>query len=318
MLNKLILRRILGIGRRSGVAQLYSELGVYPLRVRRLELALRYLRYLVGLPASHYAYIAAVEADKLRREHHSSWMGDLALVLGAMPFTMPPLPCFSELTTAACDSLVDLLRTRTRHWVWMTIEDMVSLPLLHRRLEPKENGDSSLNKLCRRHYLSRVPVTDHRLALTRLLCGSFYFRGVHNDLDLFSFDQICCRQCQQAVETPGHVFMVCRAEGTVEARRDLRQTLMREHGHALVRVSTSDAAEDLMRTLIFDWNTVVPMARFIYKVARYCEWFGRRSLTRTSQLVPDFDGADSEAGFAGSDSGTEEGSFDGGMMEIDF
>ncbi|KAJ7070080.1 hypothetical protein C8F01DRAFT_1115175 [Mycena amicta] len=60
-LNRAILRRMLGVGSRSGIPQLYSELGIYPLKVRRLELALRYLKYLVGLPSTHLARKAAEE-----------------------------------------------------------------------------------------------------------------------------------------------------------------------------------------------------------------------------------------------------------------
>ncbi|KAJ7052449.1 hypothetical protein C8F01DRAFT_997965 [Mycena amicta] len=51
-LNRAILCRILGVGSHSGKPQLYSELGIYPLKIHCLELALRYLKYLVG-PAQH-------------------------------------------------------------------------------------------------------------------------------------------------------------------------------------------------------------------------------------------------------------------------
>ncbi|KAK6974192.1 hypothetical protein R3P38DRAFT_2399045, partial [Favolaschia claudopus] len=57
-INLVILRRILGVGKRSGIAQLYSELGIYPLRVRRVLLALRYLAYLRDQPESHFAWKA--------------------------------------------------------------------------------------------------------------------------------------------------------------------------------------------------------------------------------------------------------------------
>ncbi|KAJ7195307.1 hypothetical protein GGX14DRAFT_404011 [Mycena pura] len=264
------------VGKRSGVPQLYSELGIYPLRARRAELAVGYLRYLISLPDSHYARKAAVEADRLRLGNHPSWMGDLALVLNAVPFATPPLPAFSAITPAVCKEITDGIRAGTRQWVWSTIEGMVSIPLLHGRLEPKESGTPSVNKLCRRHYLSRVLVADHRLALTRLLCGSFFFRGLRTNPSLFPFATTCCRKCGLECETPGHVFMLCRAEETVAARGALEDTLRRDFDCSLRRVFTRDGAEDLMRILIFDWNTVVPMARFVYQVVRQWKWFGRR------------------------------------------
>ncbi|KAJ7290577.1 hypothetical protein C8J57DRAFT_975199, partial [Mycena rebaudengoi] len=65
-LNLTILRKILGLGARSGIPQLYLQLGVYPLHMRRLELAVRYLTYLLGPPHQHLAYKALLEADRLR------------------------------------------------------------------------------------------------------------------------------------------------------------------------------------------------------------------------------------------------------------
>ncbi|KAK7025892.1 hypothetical protein R3P38DRAFT_2529720 [Favolaschia claudopus] len=91
-LNLVFLRRILGVGKRSGVAQLYSELGVYPLRVRRALLALQYLGYLFDLPDEHFARKSLVEADRLRSLDFSSWYGDLAIVLRDLPFAAPALP----------------------------------------------------------------------------------------------------------------------------------------------------------------------------------------------------------------------------------
>ncbi|KAJ7196190.1 hypothetical protein GGX14DRAFT_309340, partial [Mycena pura] len=84
-LNHTVLRRILGLGKHSGLPQLYSELGVYPLLVRRLELALRYLAYLLALPSTHLAHKALQDADALRSHGSSSWLGDLAYVVRNLP-----------------------------------------------------------------------------------------------------------------------------------------------------------------------------------------------------------------------------------------
>ncbi|KAJ7197666.1 hypothetical protein GGX14DRAFT_402582 [Mycena pura] len=194
---------------------------------------------------------------------------------------------------------------------------MVSIPLLHGRLEPKESGTPSVNKLCRRHYLSRVVVTDHRLALTRLLCGSFFFRGLCTNPGLFSFDTTCCRKCGLDRETPGHVFMLCRAQETVAERAALADTLSRDFHRSWDPVFTRNGAEDLMRSLIFDWNTVVPMARFIYQVVRQWKWFGHRLPTMVCELAPESD--DEDGGMWDFETVTEDGSEGDGMeMEIAF
>ncbi|KAJ7059406.1 hypothetical protein C8F01DRAFT_1084600 [Mycena amicta] len=54
---------------------------------------------------------------------------------------------------------------------------------------------------------------------------------------------------------------------TVEARVELRQMLAVRYGVVLEHgMPTREEAEARMRELIFNWNTVVPMARFIYRL----------------------------------------------------
>jgi hypothetical protein len=51
------LRRLLG-PRKYSMRAPFTELGLIPLRFRRLILAVGYLRYLVSLPPGHYTHIA--------------------------------------------------------------------------------------------------------------------------------------------------------------------------------------------------------------------------------------------------------------------
>ncbi|KAJ7230736.1 hypothetical protein GGX14DRAFT_343851, partial [Mycena pura] len=286
-LNRVILHRILGVGKHSGIVQLYSELGIYPLHVRHTELAIWYLRYLLALPSTHLAHKALEEADRLCRKTKSSWLGDLAFVLGNLPFMAPTLPSLTNLTVNGCDSLIHQLRTRAKQWVADSIAGMVSLPLLHGRLEPQEKGAPRAIQLCRQHYLSRVLVTDHRLALTCLVCASFYFQGLHTDTSSFPFSQLSCRKCGMDVETPGHVFIQCRKARTVEARHELRVALLQDFQVVLPETHSREAMEEIICHLIFDWNTVIPMARFIYKVVRSWRGFGRRLSSMVGEIVPE-------------------------------
>ncbi|KAJ7074117.1 hypothetical protein C8F01DRAFT_8849 [Mycena amicta] len=126
-INLAVLRRILGVGHRSGIPQLYSELGVYPLRVRRLELALSYLRYLLKLPQSHLARKALAEADRLRCSGHSSWLGDLHWAMSSFPFSLPRLRSVAHLSVAWCDKTIKHLRKQARSWVHAQVHARVSL-----------------------------------------------------------------------------------------------------------------------------------------------------------------------------------------------
>ncbi|KAJ7060695.1 hypothetical protein C8F01DRAFT_952386, partial [Mycena amicta] len=224
-INLSVLRRILGVGKRSGKPQLYSELGIYPLAVRRAELALRYLRYLISLPSTHLARKALDESDHLRRRGKSSWSGDLAIVLRDLPFPTPHLPTVANLTVQKCDTMIKELRFQARLWVRAEVESRISIPLLHGRLEPFEEGPSKSVPLARRHYLTRVTHTNHRLALTRLVCGSFFFRALRSHPEAHPAETLMCRKCGGAYETPGHVFLQCKARETVESRIELRKEL---------------------------------------------------------------------------------------------
>jgi hypothetical protein len=61
-----------------------------------------------------------------------------------------------------------------------------------------------------------------------------------------------------------------------------RHRVVLEHGFA-----SRAEAETRMKDLMFDWDTVVPMARFVYRVCRSWRWFGRKLPTMTSELAPD-------------------------------
>ncbi|KAJ7067786.1 MA3 domain-containing protein [Mycena amicta] len=250
-INLAVLRRILGVGHRSGIPQLYSELGVYPLRVRRLELALSYLRYLLKLPESHLARKALAEADRLR-----------------------------------C-SASTLLGTRSG-----SCTGVIFPSLLHGRREPFEDKPAEARPLCRRHYLHRIPIPDHRLALTRLLNGSFRFRGVHRPETVIAPDLRQCRKCGSADETPAHVFMQCMDPDTCRAREELRTTLADKFNYDLQLPVADEDARRVMQELIFDWNYVVPMARFIAVVVCNWRWFKNVMPTMVSEDDPGLDDGD--------------------------
>ncbi|KAJ7056666.1 hypothetical protein C8F01DRAFT_1257320 [Mycena amicta] len=133
-----------------------------------------------------------------------------------------------------------------------------------------------------------------------------------------ALESLLCRKCALSLESPGHVFMQCRTAETVEARHELQEAL-HGLGKNLLRTYTRQESEDLMRSLIFDWDAVVPMARFIHKVVRSWNWFGRRLPTMVSDLAPDSE--DDANGRWDAEVATEDGSVDEGndeQMEIDF
>ncbi|KAJ7051442.1 hypothetical protein C8F01DRAFT_959359, partial [Mycena amicta] len=207
--NLKILRAILGVGYNSTWPQLYTELGVYPLWVRRVELALGFLRYVVTLKPSHLVYKAMQESDRLRRKGFSCWMGDLARSIRSFPFPMARLHSLRNITVQMCDALIHELRTGCKRFLTGQVQVRISLHLLHNRLEPSKDALPSFVHLTRRHYLHRISIPDHRRAIIRLLSGRFRFRGVHSPESKVPLERQLCRRCGREKETPVHVFLVC-------------------------------------------------------------------------------------------------------------
>ncbi|KAJ7712476.1 hypothetical protein B0H14DRAFT_2294125, partial [Mycena olivaceomarginata] len=78
------LRRMLGVGRRSMRAVLFSETGIWPIKYHRVYLALKYLCYLLELDAKRPASKCVQESFKLAREQRLSWINDLRIVLSRL------------------------------------------------------------------------------------------------------------------------------------------------------------------------------------------------------------------------------------------
>ncbi|KAK6971408.1 hypothetical protein R3P38DRAFT_2813905 [Favolaschia claudopus] len=93
-----------------------------------------------------------------------------------------------------------------------------------------------------------------------------------------------------SLSRPQAMFL-CSAGIHKQWRKGLRfrESLLLDWGVTLRASAPGTDAEHLMQELIFDFASVVPMARFVYKVVRAWRWFGRRLPTMVSELAPDTD-----------------------------
>ncbi|KAJ7049796.1 hypothetical protein C8F01DRAFT_963263, partial [Mycena amicta] len=79
------LRRMLGLGARSMRVVLFSETGIWPIRYRRVYLALSNLCHLIGLEKDERpAWHALQESLQLARAQKVSWVNDLRIVLSRL------------------------------------------------------------------------------------------------------------------------------------------------------------------------------------------------------------------------------------------
>lgn len=67
------------------LAVLFSETGIWPIRYRRVTLALKYLKYLIQLPHKRLAWCAMMDSLDLAKNGQISWINDMRLVLAELP-----------------------------------------------------------------------------------------------------------------------------------------------------------------------------------------------------------------------------------------
>ncbi|KAG6808385.1 hypothetical protein H0H92_004307, partial [Tricholoma furcatifolium] len=140
-------RRLLGLGPRLALAPLHTETGILPIRYRRTILALKYLEYVLELPATHYAALALRDSVDLAAHDKQSWAGDLVKVLSTLQCAGVPTPVAARL-----DALLDAER----------VAELASLVLLR-----CEDGLQGVLDNSSRLYLlrSRPPSPQKALAL---------------------------------------------------------------------------------------------------------------------------------------------------------
>lgn len=264
------LRRLLRLTKFSTLAPLFTELGIMPLRYRRLIVALGYLQDLVGRPDSFYARIALIDSYQLSLQSDLGWWYALKVALRKLyiPVTLPNL---TGLTSDNVKKVIDAVRLSSNAYLRNEIESSPRLYLLHGRKEPLEDGTYSAAVMRLRHYLSIVKVESHRMAVIRLLAGEHQFaseilRRKTRYRDAIPYDQRLCRFCPAAVETPEHVLLVCMGCPEIVVLRNMFLSKMRVAHPTLRHCNLSNALHWLKLLLFGQRSTIADVSAFIAQV----------------------------------------------------
>ncbi|KAF5387236.1 hypothetical protein D9757_006871 [Collybiopsis confluens] len=268
------LRRILGLGGNSKIAPLFTELGLIPLRYRRLSLALRYLSYLSQRPVSSFAALALVESSSLRQRKHPSWLMDIDCALRRLPNSTLFLPFLADLSPTIISRISKDLHSLTLSNLQLDIDNLHQLRLLRGRQEPQPDGSFSAPIIALRHYLLNVHNFRHRLLLTRLICGSLSPATFRASPGKPLFDDTpnsriyTCRLCRAPYETVEHMLFQCTASIELVVRRSsfLRHIIPlfpQNVAHPRPPWRTS-VAFGLLKQCIFHWELVPHTARFVF------------------------------------------------------
>jgi hypothetical protein len=227
--QKRIARRVLQVRRMSFVDPLYTELGIWPIRERRLLLALKYLHRTLRTDEDLLAKWAVFQSFDLWCKGHSSWAGDVNnvhMLLARQPLPLPDVwiqdgGTLERLKRSIYSQMVGTIERR--------IADNHRLFLLHDRREPQKDDNPKVLHLGLRHYLTQVSNPSHRRAITKLIFGEDSYR-LHAEHDRIAREDRVCRKCQLHVESPQHVLLQCSADLlTCALRRNLLELLQTQY-----------------------------------------------------------------------------------------
>ncbi|EIW63804.1 uncharacterized protein TRAVEDRAFT_79418, partial [Trametes versicolor FP-101664 SS1] len=213
MIQHIFLRRALHVSKRSQIAPLHSETGIWPLRFRRLELALRFLRYLLtGQPA--LAYAALRESWTLANSDRPTptWWSDLTIAARMLP--VPLVIALNQWPTVeAVDGYIARIPGLVAEHLYTTILQSLRLPVIHRRVQYDCPTRPLIAKLCcKREYL-QLPHHRERSAITLLLMSEhpLSIEQLRRGPTRIARELRICRWCTQpwAIEDETHVLLEC-------------------------------------------------------------------------------------------------------------
>lgn len=214
------LRRILGVQSRSERCIIFSELGLWPIKARRLELQLRYLRDLLDLPHSHLAAVALQESLKTAATRARSWFALLRSGLEKLDIAISLQP-----STAEVDTCLAALKTQTYSVLKSEITSSKKLEILQGRRDFSNGKPTPSSVLAFRDYL-RLASNEQRRALTGILLSDHSLsverlrRRDGRDYDI-PREMRVCRFCREEPEEPLHALFQCRSSPKlISGRRD--------------------------------------------------------------------------------------------------
>jgi hypothetical protein len=264
------LRRLLGLGPYSMRAPLFTELGLVPIRYRRLIIALRYLGYLINLPSTHYARAALEDSYQLYCDGHQGYWMDVDYALRKLSIPVD-LPALKNLNPNVCAELAKAVHISAMKFLDCKLEASTRLYLLHERREPLEDEPSRKITVVLRHYLELVVNAKHRKALTRLLLSQHplavermrYKQRYHRE-NVPRHRRLCRFGCNE-VETLEHALFFCAGSIELLERRDWFSDTVCVMEPRILQVTVENAT-NILKALIFRRDTVCQVAKFAHKV----------------------------------------------------
>jgi ribonuclease HI len=258
------LRRLLKINKRSMIAPLFTETAVAPLQYRRIQLALRYLAYLISLPVTHYAHAALKDSVSLFQINQPCWVTDLRHVLLNLPKPVA-LPDIVQIDTDGVAEIIKEVATSMKTWLNNEMKSP-KMYLLQGRLEPQKDKPAKRMTLHFRHYLL-VPTTPHRKSLCRLLLSDHCLaleQLRRSQGPYIPREHRLCRFCTNAIESPEHALLECTASSDLVLLRNMFVERIRVEMPVFSSPHVSLTSLECLKALVANRPTIALLAKYTH------------------------------------------------------
>ncbi|THU93580.1 hypothetical protein K435DRAFT_903321 [Dendrothele bispora CBS 962.96] len=159
----------------SILAILFSETGLLPVRYRRLQLTLSYLKYLILVPRHQYASAAFRHSCALYNNCSSCWIGDVIHTLENLPIPVH-VTLQGLLHTKSVDAMIEQVAESWESSLQMFMQDATRTLVLRKRVEYDSKGVMREYRLwAYRSYLDLIRVPTHRKAYFRFVTSNHHF-----------------------------------------------------------------------------------------------------------------------------------------------
>ncbi|KAJ7208819.1 hypothetical protein B0H12DRAFT_1205960 [Mycena haematopus] len=199
------LRRMLGVGRRSLTVVLFSETGIWPIKYRRVYLAL-------NLDEARPASNALRDSLALAQQQKLCWINDLRIVLSRL-YVSVPLDTSGDLDVKTVEQAMSCVKKSMEAWIDHEIESSHRVKdILVGRMEMDTTSGTLVKKSLEfRHYL-RIASPEHRKALTKMVLSSHSLaverrRWKERGKKIVPIQWRLCRFCYAYIEDPAHAFV---------------------------------------------------------------------------------------------------------------
>ncbi|KAI0628281.1 hypothetical protein C8Q77DRAFT_1068312 [Trametes polyzona] len=292
------LRRALHISSRSQLAPLFFETGIWPLLYRRLQLALRYLYYLLAARPT-LAYAALRESWRLANADNPSpsWRSDLCLAATRPPASLH-IPLRSWPTPGSVTALLAEIPRLVAGDLYQSLMASQRLPVLQtrQRYDLARTGCKPASLCAPCEYL-RLPRHRQRAAITPLLFSEHplpveqYRRGPARRFRNMGICRWCCHD--RAVEDEIHALLECNSAGLANVRHRFLAEVFNTVP-ALQKAHFRLTGAQLLDMLLRGKTTLPLLATYVADVFDLCNceagqlvFFADEDAVRGTRAVPD-------------------------------